>query len=65
METASGHERGALLTLADYYAWLPDHRSAEASFAKPKQCMQSPSDRPARSPLRPCLPCHLGNEADR
>jgi hypothetical protein len=65
METASGHERGALLTLADYYAWMPDHRSADASFAKPKQCVRPPSDRSARAPLRPCLPCHLGNEADR
>ena len=61
----SGNLAGALLTLADYYAWMPGHHSAESAFAKPRQCAPPSSDRPMRSELRPCLPCHLGGEADR
>jgi hypothetical protein len=65
METSSGSERGALLTLADYYTWMPRHRASEAAFARPAQCAAAPAAfRPAghrpRSGRQPCVPCHLG-----
>jgi hypothetical protein len=62
METSSGSERGALLTLADYYTWMPGHHAADSAFAKPAQCTPSPDYRPSRSEREPCLPCHLGGE---
>lgn len=60
METSAGSERGALLTLADYYAWMPGHQAADAAFAKPAQC--TPTPQPSRSELGPCVTCHLGGD---
>jgi hypothetical protein len=70
METASGSERGALLTLADYYAWMPGHRAADEAFARPAQCAPAPAAfRPPghapRSGRQPCVPCHLGAASPR
>jgi len=67
METASGAERGALLTLADYHAWAPNQAVAQAASAKPAQCAATPAtaQRAARPDHRPCFACHLGGAESR
>jgi hypothetical protein len=65
METAFGAERGRVLTLADYYTWMPGHAAPEAAFAKPAQCRSV--ERRAQSASspdeQPCSGCHLGAHA--
>jgi hypothetical protein len=59
---SSGDEPTALITMADYYAWLPGHISAESAFEKPAQCpdpvIQPRAKSQPRSP-EPCGRCHL------
>jgi hypothetical protein len=43
METsAAGDEKVGLLTLADYYDWVPGHKFAPKVFEKPPQCPSPP-----------------------
>ena len=56
LETASGDETGAGLTLIDYYAWLPGFETPASAFARPAQC----AGEPAYSGGKVCMSCHLG-----
>ena len=71
---SKGDEPTALITLADYYAWVPGYPSGESLFARPAQCPDL-SARPGaklaigRPPSRligrapePCGSCHLTPE---
>jgi len=71
METsAAGDETTGLLTLADYYAWVPNQVAGNAVFAKPAQCRPGAADRPSpnhamQAAARPCDACHLGSSDGR
>jgi hypothetical protein len=60
-----GDEPTALITLADYYAWVPGYPSSAGLFARPAQCPDLSMGRTPRFPrpaLRapePCGRCHL------
>ena len=62
---SSGDEPTALITLADYYAWVPGYPSTAGLFARPAQCPDLSMGRGARLPRppgrasEPCGRCHL------
>jgi hypothetical protein len=60
METSAGDERGALLTLSDYFAFAPDAAAPDAAFAKPAECRKVEGLAYSRRKPRPCFSCHLG-----
>jgi hypothetical protein len=60
-----GDEPTALITLADYYAWVPGYPSSAGLFARPAQCPDLSMGRGPRIPrppgraTEPCGRCHL------
>lgn len=62
---SSADEPTALITLADYYAWLPGHQSEASAFERPPQC-PTPQVTPHHRPTNePCGRCHLTPDAPR
>jgi hypothetical protein len=68
---SSGNEPTALITLADYYAWLPGYLSEKSVFTRPTQCPapalapQAKSRHPRAPSNEPCRRCHLTADAPR
>jgi len=62
---SSGDEPTALITLADYYAWVPGYPASASLFARPAQCPDLSVGRGPRRPHpsgrapEPCGRCHL------
>jgi len=66
-----GDEPTALITLADYYAWVPGYPSSASLFARPPQCPDLAIVAGARlhrsvgRPPEPCGRCHLTADKPR
>jgi len=66
-----GDEPTALITLADYYAWVPGYASDESAFARPTECGNLPLRSrtnlgpPGAQPAEPCGRCHLTPDKPR
>jgi len=62
---SKGDEPTALITLADYYTWVPGYPSSASLFARPAQCPDLSAGpgarrhRPMRRSPEPCGRCHL------
>jgi hypothetical protein len=68
---SKGDEPTALITLADYQAWVPGYSPDKAAFARPPQCPDV-SGRPRAQPhpfvarpSEPCRRCHLTPDRPR
>jgi hypothetical protein len=63
-----GDEPTALITLADYYAWVPGYPSSASLFTRPAQCPDLSTGRGRRLPRpagrapEPCGGCHLTSD---
>jgi hypothetical protein len=66
---SSGNEPTALITLADYYTWLPGYPSEKPDFTRPTQCpapelgLRVMSRYPRAPSNEPCGRCHLTADA--
>jgi hypothetical protein len=60
VETASGDEKGAMLTLVDYHRWLPGFESTASALTKPAQCIGEPPYSRQTPDGKVCVSCHLG-----
>jgi hypothetical protein len=65
LETASGDEKGAMLTLVDYHRWLPGFESPASALAKPAQCTAGPPYSQQTPDGKVCAVCHLGGPRQR
>ena len=64
-ETASGDEKGAMLTLVDYHRWLPGFESPASALTKPAQCIGEPPYSRQTPDGKVCVSCHLGGPRQR
>src|SRR5215510_3358304 len=62
---SSGDEPTALITLADYYAWVPGFLSEPSVFQRPAQCRTAQITGHRRPTNEPCRLCHLTPNAPR
>ena len=60
VETASGDEKGAMLTLVDYHGWLPGFESPASALTKPAQCTGERPYSRQKPDRKVCVSCHLG-----
>jgi hypothetical protein len=65
VETASGDEKGAVLTLVDYHRWLPGFESTASALTKPAQCIGEPPYSRQTPDGKVCVSCHLGGPRQR
>lgn len=65
VETASGDEKGAVLTLVDYHRWLPGFESTASALTKPAQCIGEPPYSRQTPDGKVCVSCHLGRPRQR